>query len=63
MPVRSIVRGVTAPRISTLTSAAVFAAASQPSTSNDGSASAMPAACISASASSKVRPASIAVRM
>ena len=61
MPVRAIVCGVAAPRISTFISAAVFAAASQPSMSKDGSASAMPAACISRRASSNVRPASIAV--
>ena len=47
----------------TLASAAVFAAASQPSTSSDASASAMPRACISASASSNRWPCSIAVRM
>ena len=46
-----------------MASAAVFAAASQPSTSSDGSASAMPRACISASAASNGCPCSSAVRM
>ena len=49
--------------ISTLTSAAVFAAASQPSMSSDGSASAMPRACISASAWSNSLPRSSSDRM
>ena len=63
MPERVTWCGVIAPPISTLTSAAVLAAASQPSMSSEGSASAIPRACISAMASSSGTPRSICERM
>ena len=61
--VRRTSYGVIPASMKTLASAAALAAASQPSTSSDGSASAMPSSCIRASALSNCSPRSSAVRM
>ncbi len=63
MPVRSTFCGVVRASSRTFASADALAAASHPSTSSDASASAIPAACISASDSANSRPFSIAVMM